>query len=57
MPEILSSDSPQLITASLARLNDICNGHLCEMEEKGCTLDEILFYLDTYGESEAPFAY
>lgn len=57
MPEILSSDSPQLITASLARLNDICNGHLCEMEEKGCTVEEILFYLDTYGEPEAPFAY
>ena len=54
---IMSSDSPQLIVATLARLGDICSGHLAELEEKNCTLEEILFYLDTYGEASSSFAY
>lgn len=51
------SDSPQLIVAMLARLGDICSGHLVELEDKHCTLEEILFYLETYGQPESPFAY
>lgn len=54
---MLNSDNPQLITALLGRLGDICNGRLTELDEKSCTLEEILFYLDTYGQPESPFAY
>lgn len=43
--------------ASLTRLNDICSGHLVELEDKDCILEEILFYLGSYGQPESPYAY
>lgn len=43
--------------ASLARLGDICTGHLVEVEDKNCILEEILFYLENYGQPESPCAY
>ena len=54
---VFNCDNPQLIVASLARLGDICTGHLVEVEDKNCILEEILFYLENYGQPESPCAY
>lgn len=54
---VFNCDNPQLILASLTRLNDVCAGHLVELEDKNCILEEILFYLGTYGQPESPYAY
>lgn len=54
---VFNCDNPQLIVASLSRLNDICCGHLVESEDKDCILEEILFYLGSYGQPESPYAY
>lgn len=54
---VFNCDNPQLIVASLTRLSDICAGHLVEVEDKNCILEEILFYLESYGQPESPCAY
>lgn len=54
---VFNCDNPQLIAASLTRLNDICAGHLVEVEDKNCIMEEILFYLENYGQPESPCAY
>ena len=54
--QIVASDKPELILSSLARLKDICGGNFAA-GDKDNTLDEILFYLTTYGSGEAPYIY
>ena len=54
---LLEADTPQLIIATLARLKDICSGQLVERESRHFLIDEILFYLETFGLPESPFVY
>lgn len=54
---VFNCDNPQLIVASLSRLSDICSGQFAEVEDKNCILEEILFYLDSYGQPESPYGY
>lgn len=54
---LLEADTPQLITATLARLKDICSGQFAERESHHFLIDEILFYYESYGPPESPFVY
>lgn len=54
---LLEADTPQLIIATLTRLKEICSGQLVERESRHFLLDEILFYLESYGLQESPFVY
>lgn len=54
--KITVPDQPQLVMVSLARLRSICTGNLV-IGVQDSVLDEILFYLATYGSEESPYVY